>query len=87
MIHKELIEEGFTPRGVLYHMPHGAWAQYLSPEGEECMREVTPADEVEVSSEYVMVDIARCGCSPARVWVTTYADGRQRESKCGHCYL
>lgn len=87
MIHKELIGEGFTPMGILYHKPHGAWAQYLSPEGEPCMREILPSDEIEISSEYRTVEFARCGCQNARVMVTTYADGTERYSKCGWCYL
>jgi hypothetical protein len=87
MIHTDLVSEGFTLESILTHRPHGSFAWYTSPDGERCQREVTAADEVEVGREYREVEMARCGCSPAMVWVTTYADGRTHESKCGRCYL
>jgi hypothetical protein len=87
MIHTELVAEGFVLESTLTHRPHGEWAWYTSPDGERCMREITPADNVEVSREYVEVEYARCGCDHAMVFVTTLADGRTRESKCGRCYL
>jgi hypothetical protein len=86
MIHTELVAEGFTLESVLYHRPHGAFAWYTAPNGERVQREVMPADEVEVSREYVEVDHCRSCFEPARVWRTTYADGRTSESKCGWCY-
>ena len=87
MIHTELVAEGFTLESTLTHLPHGTFGWYTSPDGERCQREVTAEDQVEVSREYVAVDHCRSCFEPSRVWVTTYADGRTHESKCGRCYL